>query len=53
MPYVTVGKENAGDIDLYYGDHGSGQPVIPIHGPLSGASSEKQLHQLNPSLRRG
>jgi len=44
MPYVTVGKENSGDLDLYYEDHGSGQPVVLIHGyPLSGASWEKQL----------
>ncbi len=44
MPYVTVGKENSGNIDLYYEDHGAGNPVILIHGyPLSGASWEKQL----------
>jgi pimeloyl-ACP methyl ester carboxylesterase len=44
MPYVTVGKENSGDIELYYEDHGSGQPVVLIHGyPLSGASWEKQI----------
>src|SRR6476660_4809683 len=44
MPYITVGKENSGDIELYYEDHGSGQPVVLIHGyPLSGASWEKQL----------
>jgi non-heme chloroperoxidase len=44
MPYVMVGKENSGDIELYYEDHGSGQPVVLIHGyPLSGASWEKQL----------
>ena len=44
MPYVTVGKENSGNIDLYYEDHGSGEPVVLIHGyPLSGASWEKQL----------
>src|SRR6202042_1404892 len=43
MPYVTVGKENSGNIDLYYEDHGSGKPVVLIHGyPLSGASWEKQ-----------
>jgi non-heme chloroperoxidase len=47
MPYVTVGKENTTDIQLYYEDHGSGQPVILIHGyPLSGASWEKQLPEL-------
>jgi non-heme chloroperoxidase len=44
MPHVTVGKENAGNIELYYEDHGSGQPVVLIHGyPLSGASWEKQV----------
>jgi len=44
VPYVTVGKENSGDIQLYYEDHGSGDPVVLIHGyPLSGASWEKQL----------
>jgi non-heme chloroperoxidase len=44
MPYVTVGKENSSNIGLYYEDHGSGQPVVLIHGyPLSGASWEKQV----------
>src|SRR6266576_2406528 len=47
MPYVTAGKENSGDIELSYEDHGSGQPVVLIHGyPLSGASWEKQLPAL-------
>lgn len=44
MAYVTVGKENSGDIQLYYEDHGSGDPVVLIHGyPLSSASWEKQI----------
>ncbi len=44
MPYVKVGKENSGNIELYYEDHGSGQPVVLIHGyPLNGASWEKQV----------
>jgi pimeloyl-ACP methyl ester carboxylesterase len=44
MPYVSVGKENSGDISLYYEDHGSGSAVILIHGyPLNGASWEKQI----------
>ena len=47
MPYVTVGKENSGDINLYYEDHGLGQPVVLIHGyPLSGASWERQVEAL-------
>jgi hypothetical protein len=34
---ATVGKENSGDIGLYYEDHGKGKPVVLIHGcPLSG-----------------
>jgi non-heme chloroperoxidase len=45
MPYVDVGKEENSDaINLYYEDHGSGKPVVLIHGyPLSGASWEKQV----------
>jgi non-heme chloroperoxidase len=43
MPYLKVGEENSGNIDLYYEDHGSGRPVVLIHGfPLSGHSWEKQ-----------
>ncbi len=43
MPYITVGTENDTNIDLYYEDHGSGQPVVLIHGyPLDGHSWEKQ-----------
>jgi non-heme chloroperoxidase len=44
MSYVDVGKENSTSIHLYYEDHGSGQPVVLIHGyPLSSASWEKQV----------
>ncbi len=44
MPYVTVGKENSGNIDIYYEDLGAGQPIVLIHGfPLSGHSWEKQV----------
>src|ERR1700720_3672428 len=44
MPHVAVGKENSANIELYYEDHGSGQPVVLIHGyPLNGASWEKQV----------
>ena len=47
VPYITVAKENSGNIDLYYEDHGSGSPVVLIHGyPLSGASWEKQTAAL-------
>src|SRR2546425_10891094 len=47
MPYVTVGKENSGNIELYYEDHGGGDTVVLIHGyPLSGASWEKQTAAL-------
>lgn len=47
MSYVEVGKENSTSIHLYYEDHGSGQPVVLIHGyPLSSASWEKQVPAL-------
>src|SRR5579862_9826293 len=47
MPYATVGKENSGNIELYYEDHGAGHPVVLIHGyPLNGASWEKQVPAL-------
>ena len=43
MGTITVGTENSTDIELYYEDHGSGQPVVLIHGyPLDGQSWEKQ-----------
>ena len=44
---MHVGKENSTNIELYYEDHGSGSPVVLIHGwPLSGASWEKQTAAL-------
>jgi non-heme chloroperoxidase len=45
--YIKVGQENSTPIELYYEDHGTGSPVILIHGwPLSGASWEKQTAAL-------
>ena len=53
MPYVSVGSENSGKVELYYEDHGSGRPVVLIHGyPLSGASWEQQLPVLLKSGHR-
>ncbi len=47
MPYMNIGTENSGTIELYYEDHGTGQPVVLIHGwPLSGRSWEKQVSAL-------
>ena len=47
MPFITVGQENSTTIDLYYEDHGTGQPVVLIHGyPLDGHSWEKQTAAL-------
>jgi non-heme chloroperoxidase len=44
MPYIKVGQENSGSIELYYEDHGSGRPVVLIHGyPLSGHAWDKQV----------
>jgi non-heme chloroperoxidase len=53
MPYVSVGEENSGSIELYYEDHGSGPPVVLIHGyPLSGRAWDKQLPVLLDAGRR-
>jgi non-heme chloroperoxidase len=47
MPKVTVGQQNYADIELYYEDHGEGQPVVLIHGyPLDGHSWERQTRVL-------
>lgn len=47
MSFLKVGQENSTPIELYYEDHGSGQPVVLVHGwPLSGASWEKQATAL-------
>jgi len=43
VAYITVGTENSVDIDIFYTDQGSGQPVVLIHGfPLNGESWGKQ-----------
>jgi non-heme chloroperoxidase len=47
MPAITVGRENSADIQLYYEDHGSGRPVVLIHGyPLSGRAWDRQVPAL-------
>jgi non-heme chloroperoxidase len=47
MPYVTVGTENSAPIKIHYEDHGSGQPIVLIHGyPLNGNSWERQEREL-------
>jgi non-heme chloroperoxidase len=44
MATVTVGQENSTGIEIYYEDHGAGQPVVLIHGyPLSGRAWDKQV----------
>lgn len=43
MGYVNVGEENSESIDLYYEDHGQGDPILMIHGyPFSGKAWEKE-----------
>jgi non-heme chloroperoxidase len=47
MTRISVWTENSAPIEIHYEDHGSGQPVVLIHGyPLNGASWEKQERAL-------
>ena len=47
MAKITIGTEHGEPIELYYEDHGTGKPVVLIHGwPLSGRSWEAQVPAL-------
>src|SRR5207244_2889692 len=47
MNSIKVGQENSQPIEIYYEDHGSGSPVVLIHGwPLNGDAWEKQTAAL-------
>src|SRR6266576_2535836 len=47
MSVIKVGQENSTPIEIYYEDHGSGSPVVLIHGwPLNGDAWEKQTAAL-------
>ena len=47
MAKLQVGTENDAPIEIYYEDHGSGSPVVLVHGwPLSGRSWEAQVGPL-------
>src|SRR5262249_8791755 len=47
MPRLTVGTENSAAIEIHYEDHGSGDPIVLVHGyPLDGNSWERQEREL-------
>ncbi len=47
MPMLKAGTEGRNAVELHYQDHGSGKPVVLIHGwPLSGRSWEAQVPAL-------
>ncbi|MFJ6940576.1 alpha/beta fold hydrolase [Streptomyces sp. NPDC101132] len=47
MPYIDVAEGTSAPVRLHYEDHGTGRPVVLIHGwPLNGASWEKQTAAL-------
>ena len=53
MPRITVGTENDAPIEIHYEDHGTGDPVVLIHGyPLNGNSWERQERELLASGHR-
>src|SRR5262245_20354540 len=44
MSYIIVGKENGNDIQIYYKDWGTGQPIVFSHGwPLSADAWDDQM----------
>ncbi len=47
MSLLTVDRENTTKVNLYFEDHGKGQPVVLIHGfPMSGVAWEKEVMAL-------
>jgi non-heme chloroperoxidase len=47
MSRITVGTKNDGPIEIHYEDHGTGDPIVLIHGyPLNGNSWERQERAL-------
>jgi pimeloyl-ACP methyl ester carboxylesterase len=53
MSYIKVDQENSQPIEIYYEDHGSGSPVVLIHGwPLNGDAWEKQTAALLAASHR-
>jgi hypothetical protein len=54
MPCITVGTENGAPIELYCEDHGSGQPVVSIHGyPHAINGSSRTVHRHTQLTRAG
>jgi non-heme chloroperoxidase len=50
MSRITVETENSESIEIHYRDHGSGRPIVLIHGyPLDGNSWERQERVLLPA----
>lgn len=52
MPYITVGRENGANIDLYYKDWGLGQPVIRNRKIIELKSPEQKSEELRPGLKQ-
>jgi pimeloyl-ACP methyl ester carboxylesterase len=51
MPYLTVGKESGTNIEIYYKDWGTGQPIVFSHGwPLSADDWDAQMLFFMPVL---
>jgi len=53
MPPITVGAENDAPIEIHYQDHGSGGPVVMVHGyPLNGTRPLAQSAGVHRRIHR-
>jgi non-heme chloroperoxidase len=41
MPFVTAGRENSAAIRIHYEDHGSGSPLVLVHGHAQNGHSRE------------
>ena len=49
MPYLTVGRENSGETDVYYEDHGSSRPAETVERSQPMSMGQRREMSMAPS----